>query len=472
MISSDEIQQVEDIYLIAGHQLESLSIKEIDNPSIWEMAAQATNILLKKPQLRKSDNYEISQQISKRNGISYIIKNTANNAYISLNEEEFFVWELLDGTKTIADICHIYFLKYKKISKMPVKLIDHLEVKNMLRSKSWNIYVATENAKVSHLRIIIGKISAFFMNSKFTLKNTDKIMQYMYDKFAWIFLKKEMLYIYFILCTAGLAIFITGGYFAQQFALTKYINYKFSISLLLFFAIFPVVLHELAHAFTCKRFGRHVNRAGVMLYIGIPVLFVDTTDIWMRPKIERILVSVAGPFTDLLFGSLCFLFHSLIGNYGIFQLLPLIGLIAYLRCLFNFNPLLEFDGYYILMDVLEIPDLRKKSFAFLRTKAVGKLLKPKELKRDEIILLLYGVIAAIYTYWMIFFMLRMWHSQLRAVIFEVWKNKHLSIGSQALIIFVMISASIRLMFVGRVFYLKIKSLINKLAKRAGGKYDK
>jgi putative peptide zinc metalloprotease protein len=481
-MTTNEMESGGDIYDNAAVQIET-ALPGKDENDIWDATGEAVDILLKKPRRKDSTDYELSQQENKKNQVSYIIKDITNNSYISLTEEEFFVWELLDGKSTISDICYLYFNKYNKISRMPVKLIEKLEGKNMLKDSSWDIYAAAKKAQYSPWRLIPGKVSKFFLSGKFSLKNIDKAISFIYNKFAWLFFRKEAIFFYCILIVAGLTVFFSMGYFGQKFAVRNYINFKFSTGILFICTVFPVILHELSHAFACKKYGRKVNRAGLMLYVGLPVLFVETTDIWTRPRKERILVSLAGPFTDLLVGSLCFLLHSIFGNFGILQLFPLIGLISYLRCLYNFNPLLEFDGYYILMDILEIPELRKRSFEFLKNGGIKKLFTSRKLEKEEYIFLLYGIVAGIYTYFMIFFMLYIWQTQIRSLLIEIWKNKHTSIFSQLLIVAAFVVIFIRLSFVGKIIfkkigplakflYLKLAGINKKSVSKTGGRNEK
>ena len=446
------------LYQSVAVRLDTL-FKENTETSIWRAAGEAADIMLKKPMRKSADNYEISHLSSKKGNVSYIIKDTTNNAYISLNEKEFFVWELLDGKSTLIDICHLYFLKYKKISRMPVKLIDQLEIKDMLNDRNWNIYNAVKKTQIKPWKVILGKISSFFLSSKLSLTHVDKFVSFLYNKVAWIFFRTEALVVFLLLIASGLAAFFVMGYYGQKFAVRNYITHSISFGVLLFCSVFPVLLHELAHAFACKKYGRQVNKAGIMIYFGLPVFFVETTDIWMRPRRERIVVSLAGPFTDLLVGSFCFLCHAIFGNAYALQLFPLIGLIAYIRCLYNFNPLLEFDGYYILMDVLGIPELRKKSFSFLSKGGVKRLLNLTKLKKEEYIFLLYGIFATLYTYWMIFFMLYLWQTQIRLVLIAIWRNKNTNLFSQIVIAVTLAFLFIRLSFVARIIYRKVGSLL-------------
>lgn len=251
-IAPKETQSFNDVFDLAGIELKENRIQESHLPSIWETAAHAINILHKKPQLKAARFFEIFPQISKKKGISYVIKYIITSSYITLNQEEFFVWTLLDGTKTIADICHCYYLKYNKISPMPAKLIEQLEIKNMLKSTSWNIYAATEKAQVSKKQKYLGRFIKFFLDSKFSLNQSDRLIEFLYRAGGKIFFKIEMLALYFLLVMAGLFAFFWGGYFLKQASLTQYIQITLSITVLLGCVIFPVLLHELAHAFACK----------------------------------------------------------------------------------------------------------------------------------------------------------------------------------------------------------------------------
>ncbi len=449
-----------DIYQIVREHIR-LDRNKCKATNIWNLVEKNVDIQLQKPQRKEKNKYELIEQKNKKNEISYIIKDIDENIYISLNKEEFYVWELLDGNATIRDICNDYFNKYKKLSNMPLKLIKKLEKKNMLANQWWNIYDTVHRIQKGGLLQRLKRISSFFLNSKISLKKIDGVISFLYDKFTWVLFRKEVIYFYYIIIISGLYVFFTMGYFEQKYSLKKFLTIKPSLGIILLFSILPVVLHEFSHAFACKKYGRKINRAGFMLYIGLPMLFVETTDIWMKSKKERIFVSVAGPFTDLLVGSVCFLLHKSFGNIGILQILPIVGLIAYIRCLYNFNPLLEFDGYYILMDLLDIPELRKKSFNFIRKGGLKKLLTQK-LEKQEYILFIYGIIAAIYTYWMIFFMIYMWQTKIHTILIEIWGKKHSSIFSQILIMVTLLFIFIRFMFMIKLVYKKMEPVYKRL----------
>ena len=111
----------------------------------------------------------------------------------------------------------------------------------------------------------------------------------------------------------------------------------------------------------------------MMFYYGMPAFFVDVSDMWMAPRVPRILVSLAGPIVNVIIGSTLVILVAVLPPSTGTQVLFQAAFVAYLGALLNLNPLLELDGYYVLMDWLEMPKLRQKSFAFVRKDLLAKI---------------------------------------------------------------------------------------------------
>jgi putative peptide zinc metalloprotease protein len=123
------------------------------------------------------------------------------------------------------------------------------------------------------------------------------------------------------------------------------------------------VLHELGHALACRHFGARPAEMGVLLLAGAPALYCDVSDAWRLPsKWRRMAVSSAGMFVELFIAAVCAIvwWHAAPGLLSALCLSLIIvcsvGTIAV-----NLNPLLRYDGYYLLADWLETPNLAERA---------------------------------------------------------------------------------------------------------------
>ena len=123
-------------------------------------------------------------------------------------------------------------------------------------------------------------------------------------------------------------------------------------------------LHEFAHGLTCKRYGGEVHEVGFLLMYGLPCFFCNVSDAWLfRERWKRLWVTIAGGYCDLVLWAVAVFAWRVtlpdsLPNYVAWVVLSICGI----RVLFNFNPLLKLDGYYILSDWLEMPNLRKRAW--------------------------------------------------------------------------------------------------------------
>lgn len=118
------------------------------------------------------------------------------------------------------------------------------------------------------------------------------------------------------------------------------------------------VIHETSHGLACQRFGGRVREAGIVFILLAPVPYVDLTSTWRLPKWRRIVTSAAGMFAELLIAAIAGILWANTTDELLRQhLLQLMLTASVVTLLFNANPLMRFDGYYILADLLELPNL-------------------------------------------------------------------------------------------------------------------
>lgn len=140
-------------------------------------------------------------------------------------------------------------------------------------------------------------------------------------------------------------------------------------NLLLLWLLFPIIkaLHEFGHAFAVKVFGGEVHEMGMMLLVFSPVPYVDASASSAFPsKWQRAIVGAAGMIVELLIASVA-MFVWVSVEPGTVRMLAYntIMIAGISTVLFNANPLLRFDGYYILADLIEIPNLGQRANKYL-----------------------------------------------------------------------------------------------------------
>ena len=164
------------------------------------------------------------------------------------------------------------------------------------------------------------------------------------------------------------------------------------------------VFHEFGHGLSCKHFGGECHEMGVMILVLTPCLYCNVSDSWMLPsKWQRAFIGAAGMYVELVMAAVAtyvwwFTQPGLLNNLA----LNTMFIASVSTVLFNANPLLRYDGYYILADLTEIPNLRQKATTIL-TRKMGEWflgLEPPDdpflPERNQIFFALYSVAAAVY----------------------------------------------------------------------------
>ncbi len=170
--------------------------------------------------------------------------------------------------------------------------------------------------------------------------------------------------------------------------------------------------HEFAHGLTCKYFGGEVREMGFLLIYFQPALYCNVSDAWLFPeKSKRLWVGFAGPFFELFLWALATLAWRLTDvdtaiNYVAFIVMAGSGI----NTLFNFNPLIKLDGYYLLSDYLGIPNLRNKSYRYIgdgikKLTGRGVPVAREVSARERRAFLTYGLVATVGTFSVLVFAL-------------------------------------------------------------------
>lgn len=389
------------------------------------------------PQVRSE---VIIRRLQTHNSRYYVLKNPQAYTYLRLADHEFFLWRLMDGTHSLSALMTAYFQKYRTLAISLVSgLVDGLRDQQFLTAKPIKVYEQAQKAlaqrQPSHWS---DRAIHWFTGQEFSISELDRKFSIVYRAGGWLLFTAPVLALFIFIALLGLLCFFLT---LRQgtFSLLKSGNSLTLGLILLWLAnLLTIFLHECAHALTTKHFGREVHRGGFIFYYGLPAFFVDTMDIWMENKGPRMAVSAAGTASDLIVGGICSLLAYLFPQWMFSAFLYKIAFTAYLGALFNLNPLLELDGYFLLMDWLEMPMLRQRSLSFVRTELGRKIctwlqnrgLLPAQpgshapattsFSREERIFTVFGLLSAVYTVFALWLALYFWQKQLGRVVSELW----------------------------------------------------
>ncbi|MFN8477550.1 MAG: cyclic nucleotide-binding domain-containing protein [Kouleothrix sp.] len=355
--------------------------------------------------------------------------------YLNLTPPQRELWHQMDGTHTVAQLATQAFLRTKQL--LPVgELVESLRTEGFLIEQPVGVYTLLASRIEARTpegwgRRIIQRIT----RASWQFTTIDAFYNVLYRAGGWLLFTWVFVALWLAVALVGFGAFLAlllgygqAPHVLNSAAVPAELVALWCALLVSFF------LHESAHALTVKHFGRELRSGGAMLYFGMPAFFVDTSDIWRSPRAARILVSAAGPMADLFVGGAASLLVFLRPEALAAGIAYKLAFTCYIATLVNLNPLLELDGYYILVDWLRMPDLRRRALAFVRGPLWARLRRPistkdrtnssafalPALSHEERLLTLYGALTACYALVAAWFALQFWNQKLLGTIRSLW----------------------------------------------------
>jgi hypothetical protein len=294
-------------------------------------------------------------------GVPYVLKSKITGEEYNVDFYTVTIWWLLDGEHTVSQIVDEAKDKFEASYETVLDAISFLGGEGLLAGTE------PEVASSARLRFV----SAFELNFTITWGNSQFFLSL--RRLVRQFVQGVGLWATLILIVVG-AVLLAPDFLSILF---NRVNFEIlGSSVVGFFyyylLLFPIlVVHEIAHGATLAYYGGlwdvMPGEVGTGLYYFGPMFYVDTSDAWVLPKKMRIMVSMSGPLSTLLIGSL-FVVADLVWPS---QTLKMVSFFCFYWTLWNFVPLIETDGYYAVMDFADIPNLRKEAFDHLRSKFLG-----------------------------------------------------------------------------------------------------
>jgi putative peptide zinc metalloprotease protein len=329
------------------------------------------------------------------------LKDTARGTYFRLSREGAFVWARLDGNHTLRDLTMDLFQAYHVLAPDVIMDIVHrLAAEGFIELERIEI---SATAKPRRHRAVLRAFCAF-MEWSYSLNDCDAFFTALYERVGRYAFTRAGVVIAAILAVGGFAAFLAMAERSAGTLLHAATVAQVGVALIPLIVI-AIVLHEIGHGLAAKAAGARVDRVGLGWFWLRIILFVDTSDAWLATRKERMLVDAGGILVNLVLAGGAGFVALLAPNLTVAAVAWVFALWSYVGVLRNLNPLLEYDGYYLLMDGLERPNLRGKSLGWIAT-GLPKALRRRKSLRGHRIELFYALCAVLYigaiTSWALF----------------------------------------------------------------------
>jgi len=422
LISSRSVSSGEAFHFPAWWPADIGEVKPAEGAGLWDTLKSALEVQQSIP---TPAGGIISKEMSDGSGHHFLLKNPRTHSYVRLSPEEFWVWQTMNGVKTVQQLVFAYFMKYKAFAFTAIlSLVERLREAYMLSEAPRHLYAEVSTAiQGQSLTYKLTWFARVAMTKEFVIKRLDSRMEDIHRFGGWILFTWPVQIIFLLVSILGLYFF----FLLIRDPRFQLIELDAAIQLGLL-AYVPLVIHEFGHAITAKHCGAEVYKGGVMLYYGLPAAFVDTTDLWMFRKRARLAVTWAGPYTGYILGGVSSMIVFLFPGLPQATLLLQLAMVSFLTSTLNLLPLLKLDGYYLLSDALEIPRLRERSMEFLTRQLRGKIGKGEKWTREEKIFLVFGVLAFLSTFYFTFEGVAFWDRQATKSIAELFNLQGNFIG--------------------------------------------
>jgi putative peptide zinc metalloprotease protein len=363
----------------------------------------------------------------------WVVKEPVGLNYFRFQEEEFAILKMLDGQTSLDEI------KEQFEAEFPPQKIGIEELQQFVGMLHRSGLIVANVPGQGHQLLLrrnerwkkewLGRLSNI-LSVRFKGIDPDRILNWLYPRMKWIYSTPAVVVCCLLALSALSLVLIQFHVFQSKLPeFHQFFNLKNALWLSVALGVTKVI-HEFGHGLTCKHFGGECHEMGVMLLVLTPCLYCNVSDSWMLPnKWHRAAIGAAGMYIELVIASIC----TFIWWYSEPGILNHLCLSTMFVCsvstlMFNSNPLLRYDGYYILADLIEIPNLRQKATDILNRK-MGEWclgLEPPDdpflPERNQILFAIYSIAAVIYR-WVIVFSI-LWF------LYEVWKPYRLEIIGQ------------------------------------------
>lgn len=334
----------------------------------------------------------------------YVLEDPVANSFYKVSAYEYDLLRIMDGKLSLEQVVDELRLRGRHYTiDFAGKLVEQFSLSGLLLGTGYGLSRAQAffKSRMAEEKKHRAPLRLYFLYVP--LVNPDRFL----EKTLWIWrliVNRYTLLLFLALVPGAIYLLVTGLHkIDSQFL--YFFNYTNLLALWISIALVKLI-HEFAHAYASKGYGLRVPEMGVGFLIFFPCLYCNTTAAWqLADNRQRMAIALAGIMAEAVVAVLCtyiwyFSKPGLINSVAFY--LTVIALLS--SVLFNANPLIKFDGYYALTDLLGITNLQGKSFNALkylfqnRVLGIKSVMMPHGSEREIAIFVTYGVLAFLYRF--------------------------------------------------------------------------
>src|SRR5262245_34382697 len=305
--------------------------------------------------------------------IYWVVKDPVGLQYYRFEEEEFAILQMLDGQSSLDDIAARFERDF------PPQTIRTEELQQFIGMLHRSGLVITDAAgqgqqlvKRRDERVMQQRLAtlANILSLRFKGVDPERFFNFIYPYIRWFFTVQALVCCILLALSALTLVLVQFSVFQARLPEFKtFFGHDKWLWLALTLCV-TKVLHEFGHGLSCKHFGGECHEIGIMFLVLTPCLYCNVSDSWMLPnRWHRAAIGAAGMYVEVVLASICtFIWWFTEPGPLNWTCLNVMFISSVSTIMFNANPLLRYDGYYILSDILEIPNLRQKASTILNRK--------------------------------------------------------------------------------------------------------
>lgn len=344
----------------------------------------------------------------------YVVKDPLALTYFRLQPEEAYLLGLLDGKRTIRQVAEIFSQRYPNSDASIEKIggfVNQLGAGGLL-NVSADRFVQTARGRAGVTQNVLSiwiKVVSTFLFMKFPLLDPSPWLGKLAHAIRFVWTP------WFVGICLALWVWTIGFLLVHREAFhSNILNFLSPGNFVVLWVAIIIIktCHEFGHATTCRHFGGEVHEMGVCLMCFTPCGYVDASDAWMMPhKRHKLYTTIAGIFTELVLACIAaHLWIFLPDGFGRNLAFNAMLVASVNTLVFNANPLMRFDGYYVACDLLEIPNLRMKAIMYCSYHVQRVLLGYRNINQEVIVgaeahgrmFIIYAVLAYSYMFLVIY----------------------------------------------------------------------